>query len=592
VKTSLRTHTCGELRAADVGKKVKLCGWVASVRDHGGVVFADVRDRYGRTQIVFRPERGDLAARASALRSEYAIGVEGVVGARPAEAANRELPTGEIEVLAEALETFNAARVPPFEVSDRCEAALEVRLRYRHLDLRRPSLQRNLILRSRFLLAVRNAFAALGFAEIETPILTKATPEGARDFLVPSRVTPGAFYALPQSPQLFKQILMMAGFDRYVQVARCFRDEDLRADRQPEFTQIDLEMAFVREDDLREAIETALAAGFREAFGARISTPFPRMKHEEALGTYGVDKPDLRYGLPLVDVGEEAGEGSFRAFREALDAGGKVLAVRVPGASGWTRRQTDELGARAVELGAKGLAPLKTEEGDLSGSISKFFEPGLRRRIRERLEARAGDLLLFVAGPTAVARRALGTLRTEIADRLHLAPAGELRFCWVTDFPLFEWSEEEGRWQSANHPFTAPADESLSGIDRDPGSLRSRGFDLVLNGVELGSGGIRIHHPDLQGKIFSFLGIGPQEARDRFGFLLDALSDGAPPHGGFAIGVDRVVQVALGLEGIREAIAFPKTASGACIFTGAPSTVPAGQLADLHIQPAPPASRS
>jgi len=592
MKTALRTHTCGQLRKSDAGSRTRLCGWVAKVRDHGGVLFVDLRDRYGRTQVVFRPENAPLAARAAALRGESCVAVEGAVSARPADAVNRELPTGEIEVLADSLEIMNVARVPPFEVGDRNEAALEVRLRHRHLDLRRPSLQRNLLLRSRFLLAVRNALASRAFVEIETPILTKATPEGARDFLVPSRVTPGTFYALPQSPQLFKQVLMVAGFDRYFQVARCFRDEDLRADRQPEFTQIDLEMAFVDPEGIRETIEHALAAGFREAFGIEVSAPFPRLRHAEVVERYGVDKPDLRYGLPLVDVGEEAAASEFRTFRDVLEAGGRVAGIRVPGAGSWTRRQIDEWTARATELGAKGLAPLKVEGSDLAGAIAKFFEPPLRARMRERLEAEPGDLLFFVAGPAAIVHRTLGALRTEIADRLGLADEKTFRFAWVVDFPLFEWSEEDRRWQSSHHPFTAPVDEALPELESAPAALVSQSFDLVLNGVELGSGGMRIHKAPLQERIFAFLGIGAAEARDRFGFLLEALSDGAPPHGGFAVGVDRIVQIALGLDGIRDGIAFPKTASGACLFTGAPSAVPSGQLAELHIQPAPSRNRS
>jgi len=577
-----RTHTCGELRAEHVGQTVTLNGWVAGRRDHGGIYFVDLRDRFGVTQIVL-----DAALSAAVQFSvEYVVAATGVV-VRRAENTNPELATGEIEVRITRFEVLSPATVPPFAIEDGIETAIDTRLRHRYLDLRRPELQKNLVHRSRFIGAMRRAFEQQGFVEVETPVLTKATPEGARDYLVPSRVHPGEFYALPQSPQIFKQLLMVSGLDRYFQVARCFRDEDLRADRQPEFTQLDMEMSFIAENDIFAAWETSLVAVFREVMGIEIAHPFPRMTWSEALNRFGSDKPDIRYGLELADLAAWVPSSGFQVFQNVLAEGGRVMAIAVPGGGeAISRGQMKGLEDQAKGLGAKGLAWWKPgETGGGAGPLAKFTEGAVGEDLLRRMGASKNDLVLFCAGPERLVWKVLGALRIECARRLGLVPDGittahDFRFLWVVDFPMFEWDEDEKRYMSAHHPFTAPVDSKLEG---DLGGMLSRAYDLVLNGWELGSGSIRIHDRALQSRVFDLLGIAPEEARVKFGFLLDALASGAPPHGGFALGLDRTVALTLGLDGIRDVIAFPKTASATDLMCGAPSLVPERQLNEVHV---------
>jgi aspartyl-tRNA synthetase len=577
-----RTHTCGELRAEHVGQTVTLNGWVAGRRDHGGIYFVDLRDRFGVTQIVL-----DAALSASVQFSvEYVVAATGVV-VRRAENTNPDLATGEIEVRITRFEVLSPATVPPFAIEDGIDTAIDTRLRHRYLDLRRPELQRNLVHRSRFIGAMRRAFEAQGFVEVETPVLTKATPEGARDYLVPSRVHPGEFYALPQSPQIFKQLLMVSGLDRYFQVARCFRDEDLRADRQPEFTQLDMEMSFIAENDIFAAWENALVAVFREVMGIELARPFPRMTWTEAQNRFGSDKPDIRYGLELKDLAEWVPSSGFQVFQNVLTEGGRVMAIAVPGGGeAISRGQMKGLEDQAKGLGAKGLAWWKPgETGGGAGPMAKFTEGAVGEDLLRRMGATKNDLVLFCAGPERLVWKVLGALRIECAKRLGLVPNGittahDFRFLWVVDFPMFEWDEDEKRYMSAHHPFTAPVDPKLEG---DLGGMLSRAYDLVLNGWELGSGSIRIHDRAVQSRVFDLLGIAPEEARTKFGFLLDALASGAPPHGGFALGLDRTVALTLGLDGIRDVIAFPKTASATDLMCGAPSHVPERQLSEVHV---------
>jgi len=578
-----RTHTCGELCISHVGETIVLNGWVDSRRDHGGVLFVDLRDRFGLTQVVFRPDsEKTLHQEAVSLRLQDVISLEGTVSKRPEESINPQRPTGEIEVVASKLEILNRSRTTPFEITDKTDTDINVRLKYRYLDLRRSSMQRTLIARSRFYQIVRNHLTSQNFIEVETPILTRATPEGARDYLVPSRVNPGKFYALPQSPQLFKQLLMVSGLDRYFQIAKCFRDEDLRADRQPEFTQIDLEMSFVDEEDVYREVESLIAVILKEFKGVEISLPLRRISYSEAVSRFGLDKPDLRFGLELIDISDLAKETDFGIFRSALENGGIVKAIAVPKGSPFTRKDLDSFGEFVKEYGAKGLAYLRYDEkGKPSGPVSKFVSP-----ISENLRKLSpeSDLFLFVADQPHIANAALGNLRNILGSRLGLRDPSRIELCWVTEFPMFEKDLTTGQWIAARHPFTALDDWSLLDPGADPGKVRARAYDFVFNGCELGSGSIRIHRRDLQEKVFTFLGMDREEAQNRFGFLLNALDYGAPPHGGFAMGVDRFVQLLLGAEGIREVIAFPKTASGACLMTEAPSTVSAEQLAELRIQ--------
>jgi aspartyl-tRNA synthetase len=573
-----RTHTCGELRADHAGQTVTLNGWVARRRDHKNVYFVDLRDRYGVTQVVLEGE----VTEGLTLSPEDVISVTGEVKSR-GEGANAELDTGEVELLATGVEVLSRSALPPFEIVSGIDTSVEQRLQYRFLDLRRPDMLHNMAHRSRFIGAMRNAFLDRGFLDIETPILTKATPEGARDFLVPSRVHPGKWYALPQSPQIFKQLLQISGSDRYFQVARCFRDEDLRADRQLEFTQLDMEMSFVEEEDVWAVWEEVMAETLREAMGVVLTTPFPRMRWSEAMERFGLDKPDTRYGMELTDLAEWVPSTGFGVFQSVLDGGGRVMAIAAPGGGKKiSRGQVKKLEELAKSFGAKGLAWWKPgETGGGAGPLARFCEGEVGAALLAHLGADEQDLVLFCAGDQPVVWRVLGELRTHLARQLDLISEGCWDFLWVTHFPMFE-PGEEGGWTSSHHPFTAPEDWSLAG---DPAGMTSRAYDLVLNGWELGSGSIRIHRQDTQEKL---LGIGPEERDQKFGFLLSALSYGAPPHGGFAIGLDRLVALSLGLDSIRDVVAFPKTTAAADAMCDAPSIIDPAQLAEVHVSPSPP----
>ena len=583
-----RTHTCGELREDDNAGEVTLNGWVENYRDHGKVLFLDLRDRYGVTQVVVQDDDAELYDLARSLRAETVVSVHGVVHLRDADKVNSNRVTGDIEVVADAVEVLSEAQTPPFEVLDRVEANEELRMRYRYLDLRRNPMSETLRKRATFVLAVRNYLAEHAFIDVETPILTKSTPEGARDYLVPSRINPGQFFALPQSPQLFKQMLMVAGMDRYFQIARCFRDEDLRADRQPEFTQIDLEMSFVQETDVLDLVEGMMVHAMQEGFGIEVKTPFPRLSYADAMTRYGSDKPDTRFGLELIDVSELAGRSEFKVFSNAIEHGGVVQGLCVTGEAGnFSRKKIDELTKHVNEYGAKGLAWAKITEEGVTGSISKFYQGEPGDELVAAMDASPGDLLLFVADRRVVAQRALGELRVKLGTILGLRKPGEFHPCWVMNFPLFLHDEDTGTWVSSHHPFTAPVDWDVD-FAADPGAVQSRAYDLVMNGWELGSGSIRIHRADVQKRLFHFLGIGEEEQQAKFGFLLDAFKFGAPPHGGIALGVDRIVTLALGCESIRDVIAFPKTARATDLMCDAPSPVAGEQLADLHIISTPP----
>jgi len=580
--TLARTHTCGALSAADVGADVVLLGWAQRVRDLGALVFIDLRDRHGITQLTARADEG-LVAAAKRVRAEFVVAALGRVERRSADAVNPKMPTGEVEVVLRELRVLSEAKTPPFQIADEVTASEETRLRYRYLDLRRPRMQQNLRLRHQLALAVRRYFDEQGFLEIETPILTKSTPEGARDYLVPSRVHPGEFYALPQSPQLFKQILMIAGMDRYFQIVKCFRDEDQRIDRQPEFTQVDVEISFATEDLVFTLVEGVIQAIFGAA-GRTIATPIPRMSYQEAMARYGSDKPDLRVGMPIEDVSAVFADSTFGVFRDAVAGGGAVRAMAIPGGAASSRKAIDQLGAEATSLGAAGLAWARAPEGVVQSSILKAAGDATVRAALAAAGAGPADLLIMAAGePTAVSK-VLGQIRLSVARQQGLLDPQTLAFTWVVDFPLFEWDEREGRHTSMHHPFTSPREEDLDRLESAPGEVRARAYDLVLNGSEIGGGSIRIHDPALQARIFRLLSISDAEAKARFGFFLEALEYGTPPHGGIALGLDRIASILAGEVPIRDVIAFPKTTAALDLMAGAPSPVDARQLEELHIR--------
>jgi aspartyl-tRNA synthetase len=579
-----RTHTCGALRSSDVGADVVLLGWVHRVRDLGGLLFIDVRDRGGVTQVVFDKDDEALMSKAKRLRSEYVVGLTGRVRRRSAETVNAKIPTGEVEVVVRQLSVLNEAKTPPFPIADDSPVSEDVRLKYRYLDLRRPRLQSNIVLRHKLTTAIRKYFDANGFLEIETPILTKSTPEGARDYLVPSRVHPGEFFALPQSPQIFKQILMIAGMDRYVQICKCFRDEDLRADRQPEFTQVDVEMSFARPETIFGIIEPLM----RDIFAVvdrQIETPFQRMAYSEAMAKYGSDKPDLRCGMPIQDLREFFRDSGFRVFKEIVASGGSVRGFVIPKAGGYSRSEVDGIVDQAKAMGATGLIwARRADDGTVTSSIMKALGEESVRGMLDLAGVAQGGLLLIAAGEPDSTSKLLGQLRLLLAMKDGLLDSDTFAFTWVVDFPLLEWDAAEKRYVSMHHPFTSPLDEDVAKLDSDPGTARAKAYDLVLNGSEIGGGSIRIHDAQTQRRIFSLLNISDEEARLRFGFFLEALEYGTPPHGGIALGLDRIAAILGNESSIREVIAFPKTAAAADLMSDAPSAVDQKQLRELHLQ--------
>jgi aspartyl-tRNA synthetase len=580
-----RTDYCGDLKKEDVDREVTLLGWVQRRRDLGGLIFVELRDRQGMVQVVFNPEVSPEAhEKAQSLRSEYVVGIKGTVVKRPEGTVNPKLNTGEIEVIAKELKILNVSKTPPFLIEGEEEVAENTRLKYRYLDLRRPGLQRNLILRHQVAKEVRNYFDQSGFLEVETPMLTKSTPEGARDFLVPSRLTPGHFYALPQSPQLFKQILMVSGFDRYFQIVRCFRDEDLRSDRQPEFTQIDVEMSFVTVQDIQRTTEGLMAHVFKEVSGVTLELPFPILTYDEAMNRYGIDKPDTRFGMELRDVTEPLRTSSFQVFRDAIEGKGVIKAINVKGGSSFSRKEIDDLTHFVQNFGAKGLISAKVIQNGWQSSIQKFITEEERRTVDGVLSSTENDLLLFVAGSPKAVNQSLANLRLHLGERLGLIPKDQFQFVWVLNFPLLEYDEVEGRYVAVHHPFTAPKDEDIPKLKEHPELVKAKAYDLVLNGSEIGGGSIRNHLREVQSLLFEKLGMGEEEARERFGFLLEALEYGTPPHGGIAFGFDRLIMILSHSESIRDVIAFPKTQKGTCLMTDAPSRVDSKQLDELWIK--------
>ena len=579
-----RSHDCGTLTPGNLGQQVTLMGWVATRRDHGGVIFVDLRDRYGVTQVVFNPQNNaESHQKAESLRNEFVIAVQGEVEHRPAGMVNPRLKTGEIEVNCHSLRILNTSIPVPFPLDDQVDVGEEVRLRHRYLDLRRFPMQRNLLIRHGCYQKTREILDSEGFLEVETPFLVRSTPEGARDFLVPSRVNPGNFFALPQSPQTYKQLLMISGFDRYFQIVKCFRDEDLRADRQPEFTQIDIEMSFISEDDILGVSERITRGLFSQIGGIELSDPFPRMTYSEAMDRYGSDKPDLRFDLELKDARSAAEASEFRVFQSAIEKGGQVKGVNVKGGSELPRSQIDQLILFAQDLGAKGLSWIKHTDSGLESSIAKFFPQQSRGLLVEEFGSEPGDLLLMVADDPGMVAKVLGALRLELARRLDLIPENVWRPLWVTEFPLLEFDEQEKRCTAVHHPFTSPLEEDVAILSKEPLKARARAYDLVLNGTEIAGGSMRIFQKELQAKIFELLALSGEEARAKFGFLLDALEYGAPPHGGIAFGYDRVVAMLAGEDSIREVIAFPKTNRATGLMEQAPGQVDEAQLRDLGI---------
>lgn len=584
----MRSHYCGQLNETFIDQSVTLCGWMHRRRDHGGVIFIDLRDREGLVQVVFDPDTQDAFAVAERVRGEYVLRVQGIVRYRPAGTENLELGTGKIEVLGKHLEILNTAETPPFQIDD-IDINEETRLRYRYIDLRRPMMQERFKLRARVTRSIRRFMDDNGFLDIETPMLTKATPEGARDYLVPSRTHEGEFFALPQSPQLFKQLLMMSGMDRYYQIVRCFRDEDLRADRQPEFTQLDIELSFVDEFIIRDLMETMIRGLFKDVLDVSLPNPFPNMTYAEAMNRYGSDKPDLRTSLEITEISDLVKDVEFKVFNAAAnDANSRVAAMRVPKGSELSRKQLDDYALFVAIYGAKGLAYIKVNDRSagrdgLQSPILKFLPDDVIAAILDRVHAETGDVVFFGADKAKIVNDALGALRLKVSEDLGLMEAG-WKPLWVVDFPMFEWDEKDKRWVSLHHPFTAPNVTDISAIEANPGACISRAYDMVLNGSEIGGGSIRIHRPEMQSAVFNLLGIGESEAREKFGFLLDALKSGCPPHGGLAFGLDRLVMLMTGATSIRDVIAFPKTQTASCPLTSAPSPASEMQLRELHIK--------
>ena len=583
-----RTHHCNDLGVEDFGQEVILMGWVLRRRDHGGVIFVDLRDREGITQVVFNPAVDEAVhQKAHAIRNEFVLGVRGRVDHRPEGMVNPKLKTGAIEVLVTELKILNVAQTPPFLVEDTVDVSETIRLKHRHIDLRRPQMQKNIILRHQAAATVRSYLNQEGFLDIETPVLTRSTPEGARDYLVPSRVNPGHFYALPQSPQIFKQLLMISGFDRYYQIVRCFRDEDLRADRQPEFTQIDVEMSFVGEDDVMAIAEGMISAVFKDVLDIRLTTPFPRLSYEEAVGRYGLDKPDMRFGLELVDISDIVADSGFKVFSQVVKKGGIVKALNAKGCVGFSRKEIDDLADFVAVYRAKGLAWIKVKDMEWQSPITKFFSDAEKMALAERIDMQPGDLVFFMADQPKVTNEALGHLRNHLAEKLNLIDENTFHFVWVTRFPLMEYDEIEKRYQALHHPFTAPLEADTDKLSTEPLAVKSRAYDLVLNGSEIGGGSIRIHQRDLQEKVFQALGLDRETYESKFGFLLDALDSGAPPHGGIAFGFDRLVMLLARQASIRDVIAFPKTQKAACLLTNAPSEAAKAQLDELYLRVSP-----
>jgi aspartyl-tRNA synthetase len=585
MKSVYRTHHCGQLDKSHVGQEVIINGWVQKRRDLGGLIFLDLRDRSGVVQVVFNPEISEEAARlADKVRSQYVLAIRGEVIERSPDTINPKMKTGEIEIQGKEMEVLNESKTPPFMIQDDVDVDETVRLKYRYLDLRRPVMQRTLQLRHQAMQVARRFLDRNGFVEVETPMLTRSTPEGARDYLVPSRVHHGEFYALPQSPQIFKQLLMVSGMERYFQIVRCFRDEDLRADRQPEFTQIDIEASFLEPEQFLSMMEELVAELFQETIGVDVPRPFQRLTYQEAMERYGSDKPDLRFGMELVDLSEIVKESRFKVFASTVSGGGKVKAINAKGCAGWSRKEVDLWGQTAQELGAKGLAWLAFKEEGLKGPVAKFLSEDEVAQIGRAMDAQTGDMILFVADKPQTVNDVLGELRLRLGKALNLIDEKAFRFAWITEFPLLTYDEEDGRYYANHHPFTMPMEDDIPLLKTDPGKVRAKAYDMVLNGYEIGGGSQRIHRREVQEAMFKALGFTMEEAREQFGFMMDAFEYGAPPHGGIAFGFDRIVMLLAGRSNLRDCIAFPKTASASCLMTEAPSPVDEKQLDELHIQ--------